>query len=170
MLMFNYFKKKHILNHILHILRIDQGMNTYPELHFKYTLDANVLTLVLPSKHQYIFSPFEEELTITYNKLTEKVKLSTDKFDVASDRTLKRHIRKCVKFLEKRNEFNTMIYNERKKMAQYINPKHRQCGHGKRDKDGNVYSDFVYAASDDSGDSGGHDSSHDHHSNHHNDN
>jgi hypothetical protein len=168
--MFNYFKKKHILNHILNILRIDYGMNIYPNLTFNYTLDDNVLTLVLPSKDQYIFSPFEEELTITYDRLTEKVKFSADKFDVAGDSGLLRHLRKCVNFLEKRNEFHTMIYNERQKMAQYIDPKHRQGGNAKRDKDGNVYSDFVYAASDDSSNSGGHDSSHDHHSNHHNDN
>lgn len=168
--MFNYFNRKHLINHILHILRIDYVMNTYPSLTFQYTLDDNVLTLVLPSKHQYTLSVFEEELTITYNTLTEKIQLSTDKFNLAGDKSLLKHLRKCFTFLEKRNEFNAKVYADRQKMSQYIDPRHRNDSSGKRDKDGSIYRDFLYACSDASHDSGGNDSSNDHHSNHHNDN
>lgn len=168
--MFNYFNRKHLMNHIIHILRIDYGMHTYPDLSFKYTLDDNVLTLVLPSKDQYIFSPFKEDLTITYNKVTETIQLSNDDFNLASDKSLLKHLRKCFTFLEKRNEFNDKVYSDRLKMSQYIDPRHRNDSSGKRNKDGSIYRDFLYAGSDVSNDSSGNDSSNDHHNNNHNDN
>lgn len=164
--MFNYFNKKHTLTHILYLLRIDYGMNNYPNLTFKYTLTDNILTLELPSKAEYLFSPFESPLTIVYNKTTENIIVTPDDFNVAEDKCLKKHLVKVFKFVEKRDEFTTMVYEDRKRMAHLIDPRHRNGRNGKRNEDGSVERDFVYAASDDSSDDSGH-ISNDHHSSHH---
>lgn len=167
--MFKYFKRQHALIHILHILRIDYGMNTYPQLHFKHRLDDNLLTLELPSINEYTLSPFEEKVTITFNKNTEEIKVFPDLYGVGRKRKLLNHLRKCVKYLQKRDDFTMMIHEERKKMAKLIDPRHRSGSHHKKDKDGNVYQDFIYAASESDDSNGGSDSHHsnDHHSSHH---
>lgn len=164
--MFNYFNKKQQLAHILRLLKIDYGMDIYPSLTFEYTLDNNLLTLVLPSKDEYLFSPFEKPLTIIYDKTKNSIVLTPDEFKVADDSVLRKHLSNVFEFISKRNEFAIKVKEDRKRMAQFVDPRHRNGRNGKRNADGSVERDFVYAASDDSSDDSGH-SSNDHHSSHH---
>lgn len=164
--MFNYFKRQHALIHILHILRIDYGMNTYPHLTFKHTLDDDLLTLELPSINEYTLSPFEEKVTIIFNKKTEEIKVFPELYGVEKKRKLRNHLRKCVKYLQKRDDFTMMVHEERKKMAKLIDPRHRTNRHGRKNEDYGFYREPMHAAADDSDSSDSHHSN-DNHSNHH---
>lgn len=164
--MFNYFNRIAEINRFLFLLRIDHGMDRYPTLSFKYKLDEDLLTIELPSNKQYMLSFLDEPTTITFNLVTQKVTITPDPYGIVDSSKLLNHLKKCVSFLKERESFIHMVYSERNKMAKYIDPRHKRGGNRTRDKDGNVYSDFVYAASDDSNNDDSSGSSHDNHSGH----
>jgi len=169
--MFNYFKRVTEINRFLFLLRIDHGMDRYPTLSFKYTLDENLLTIELPSSQQYMLSFLDEPTTITFDVVSQKVTITPDPYGIANSSKLSRHLKKCVIFLKERNDFINAVYSERNKMAKYIDPYHKRGGHKTKDKDGNVYTDFIYASADvSSSDDSSSGSSHDHHSSNHHDN
>lgn len=167
--MFDYFNKKQHLTQILRLLKIDYGMDSYPSLTFEYTLNDDQLTLVLPSKDEYLLSPFEKPLTIIYNKTKGRIALIPDEFKVSDDSGLRKHLSNVFEFIIKRNEFTAKVQEDRKRMAQFIDPRHQNGRNRKRNADGSVERDFMYAASDDSSDDTGH-RSNDHHSSSHHDN
>lgn len=151
--MLRFFKRRNALFHIIHILKIEHGLHHYPHLTFTYKLDSDILTLVLPSKHQYLFSPFEEPLTIIFNSSTNAVNVSPDPYGVATTGKLLRHLKKCFKFIETREEFMRTIHkmtDERRKISEDIEKTNRQLASRKRNKDSSMVRDFIYAAADDS--------------------
>lgn len=118
--MFNYIKNRLLISDIIDILKIDYGLNSYPSLVFEYTLNNKLLILKLPSKDQYLLSRLKKEMTITYNHLNESVLMSDESLNISSNKRLLRHLKKCFKFLQKREEFNNSILELHKKMSKYI--------------------------------------------------
>lgn len=182
----NYFHRKIILMDIKLMLKVpeNQSMSRLPSLCYDYHIENDVLTLIMPSKDSYLFSRLSEKLIITYNQTTKEVKFSNNPYNIIQSRIgkkLKRSLNKVFQDLKERDNFIKSVYEERKIMAKFIDPRHRENHYSsienkhinknsekKRDKDGSVYRDIVYSASEsssshDSSGSNSHGGSHSHH-------
>lgn len=167
--MLAYLKRRFFVSDLIDMLKLDYGLNSYPTLAFKYHLMGNILTLTLPSKHQYLLSRLNEEVILTYDNSTKAVSFDKGITGVEKNRRLIRHLKNCFIFLEKREAFNREVSELSRKMSEIVERHQKHHKSKSRSKD-NVLSYIMHHAIGCSDDGGSHShNTESHHSHHHDD-
>lgn len=165
--MLTYLKRRFFVSDIIDILKLDYGLNSHPTLAFKYNLTGNILTLILPSKQQYLLSRLNDDVVVTYNNSTKAVSFNKGVKGVENNGRLIRHLRKCFIFLEKREAFNREVSELSQKMSEMVERHQKHQRRKSKNKD-SVFSYIIHHALDCSDDGSSHNSD-SHHSHHHDD-
>lgn len=169
--MLNYLRRRFFVSDLIDMLKLDYGLNSHPTLAFKYDLKGNILTLTLPSKHQYLLSRLNEEVVLTYDNCTQAVSFHKGITGVEKNRQLIRHLKNCFIFLEKREAFNREVSELSRKMSEMVERHQKHHKSKSRGKD-NVLGYIMHHALGCSDDGDGHSHNHNtdsHHSHHHDD-
>lgn len=168
--MLTYLKRRFFVSDLIDMLKLDYGLNSHPTLAFKYHLMGNILTLTLPSKHQYLLSRLNEDVILTYNNGTQAVSFHKGITGVEKNGRLIRHLKKCFIFLEKRETFNREMSELSKKMSGMVE-RHRKRERRKSKSEDSVFSYIMHHAlsCNDDGDSHSHNSDSHHSHGHHDD-
>ncbi|MDI6976064.1 hypothetical protein [Serratia sp. Se-RSBMAAmG] len=169
--MLNYLRRRFFVSDLIDMLKLDYGLNSHPSLAFKYHLMGNILTLTLPSKHQYLLSRLDEEVVLNYDNGTQAVSFNKGITGVEKNGRLIRHLKNCFIFLEKREAFNREVSELSQKMSEMVERHQKHHKSKSRSKD-NVLGYIMHHALGCSDDGGGHSHNHNtdsHHSHHHDD-
>ena len=167
--MLNYLRRRFFVSDMIDMLKLDYGFNSHPALAFKYHLMGNILTLTLPSKHQYLLSRLNEEVILTYNNLTQAVSFHKGIKGVEKNRRLIRHLKNCFILLEKREAFNREVSELSRKMSEIVERHQKHHKSKSRSKD-NILGYIMHHTLGCSDDGDGHSHNIDsHHSHHHHD-
>lgn len=167
--MLAYLKRRFFVSDMIDMLKLDYGFNSHPALAFKYHLMGNILTLTLPSKHQYLLSRLNEEVILTYDNSTKAVSFDKGITGVEKNRRLIKHLKNCFIFLEKREAFNREVSELSRKMSKMVERHQKHQKRKSKSKD-SVFGYIIHHALSCSDDGGSHDHNTDsHHSHHHDD-
>ena len=165
--MLNYLRRRFFVSDMIDMLKLDYGFNSHPALAFKYHLMGNILTLTLPSKHQYLLSTLNEEVILTYNNRTQAVSFHKGITGVEKNRRLIRHLKNCFIFLEKREVFNREVSELSRKMSEVVERHQKRQKRKSKSKD-SAFSYIMHHALSCADDGGSHNSDSHHSHNHHN--
>lgn len=167
--MLTYLKRRFFVSDLIDMLKLDYGLNSHPTLAFKYHLMGNMLTLTLPSKHQYLLSRLDEEVILTYNNRTQAVSFHKGITGVEKNGRLIRHLKNCFIFLEKREAFNREVSELSQKMSEMVERHQKHQKRKSKSKD-SVFGYIINHALSCADDGGSHSHNTDsHHSHHHDD-
>lgn len=167
--MLAYLKRRFFVSDMIDMLKLDYGLNSHPTLAFKYHLMGNMLTLTLPSKHQYLLSRLDEEVILTYNDRTQAVSFHKGITGVEKNGRLIRHLKNCFIFLEKREAFNREVSELSQKMSEMVERHQKHQKRKSKSKD-SVFGYIINHALSCADDGGSHSHNIDsHHSHHHDD-
>lgn len=167
--MLAYLKRRFFVSDMIDMLKLDYGFNSHPALAFKYHLMGNILTLTLPSKHQYLLSRLNEEVILTYDNSTKAVSFDKGITGVEKNRRLIRHLKNCFIFLEKREAFNREVSELSRKMSKMVE-RHQKYQKRKSKSKDSVFGYIIHHALSCADDGGSHGHNTDsHHSHHHDD-